>query len=152
HGRVGAMAILENLALVEMQQNVGRLEIAMHNATLMGIVHGASELQDKLSARQRRLRIAAEKLRKASRVGKFQREVRQAILLADFVNLHDIRMLQARDGLGLALKAGAVFGPGMPASQDHLQRDLTLERELPGAVHNAHAAAAEDAEQFVAGN
>ena len=40
----------------------------------------------------------------------------------------------------------------MPAGQDHLEGDLALERELAGAKDDAHAAAAEDAEQLVAGD
>ena len=72
--------------------------------------------------------IAAQKLRQTARVDEFQGEVRQAVLLADFVDLHDVRVLQAGDGFRFALEASALRRPSMPAGQDHLQRDLTLER------------------------
>jgi hypothetical protein len=46
----------------------------------------------------------------------------------------------------------ALVGPGELAGQHHFQRDLAAERLLAGAVDDAHAAAAEFAEQLVAGN
>ena len=50
-----------------------------------------------------------------------QREERQAVGLADVVDLHDVGVLQAGDGLGLGQEAGDGLGAGMSTGQDHLQ-------------------------------
>jgi hypothetical protein len=44
------------------------------------------------------------------------------VVLADLVDLHDVRVLQARHCLGLGAEAGQVVGPGVGPGQDHLQR------------------------------
>jgi hypothetical protein len=63
-------------------------------------------------------------------------------MFADFVDLHDVRMLQSGDGLGLEAEAFELLRVRMRTGQNHLKRDQALEVHLPGSVHNAHAAAA----------
>ena len=42
-------------------------------------------------------------------------------MLADFVDLHDVRMLQAGHGLGFEQKSAAFVLADMSTGQDHLQ-------------------------------
>ena len=124
----------------------------MHDAALVGGVHGAGQGFDQRGGVARRQRGAVELLRQAAAVDVFQREVRQAFVLADFVDLHDVRVLQARDGFGFGAESSPLVRRGVLAGQDHLQGDDAVERDLPGLVDDAHAAAAELAEDFVAGD
>ena len=48
--------------------------------------------------------------------------------------------------------SGAAAGAAWLAGQDHLERDQAIEAELPGLVDDAHAAAAQLAEDFIAGD
>ena len=56
------------------------------------------------------------------------------------------------DGLGLGEEAGCRLGAGMAAAQDHLQSARTVQADLPGLVDHAHAAAAQLAQDLVAGD
>ncbi len=56
-------------------------------------------------------------------------------------------MLKARDGLGLAPEALARAGEEQVLGPDQLERHEASQRLLHGAVHDAHAAAAEALEQ-----
>src|SRR6266478_4926608 len=70
-------------------------------------------------------------------------------MLPDLMNLHDVRVLQLGDRLGLSLEASQVPGAGVGAGQDHLEGDEALEAALPGLVDNAHSAAPQLRQQFV---
>ena len=81
-----------------------------------------------------------------------QREERLALVLADLVDLDDVGVLQAGDGLRLGAEAVALVAPGMAAGQDHLESDEAVESELPRLVDDAHAAAADLLHDLVTGH
>jgi len=66
------------------------------------------------------------------------------------MDLHDVRMLQASDGLGLEAsqfrRAGVTTGP------DHLQGHRPLQGQVPRLIDDTHAAAAQFSQDFVTGN
>ena len=78
----------------------------MNDVVLVGVVHRASQCFDELRRCQWSLRPAVERLGQARPLDELQRQKRTAILLADFVDLDDVRMLEARDGLCLGLADG----------------------------------------------
>ncbi len=69
------------------------------------------------------------------------REVVLAVVAADFVDGHDVGVVQVGGGLGLLAKAGHIGRAGELTAQDHLERHNAIERDLPRPVHDAHAAA-----------
>src|SRR5262249_45623801 len=71
-------------------------------------------------------------------VAELQREKGHPFLFADFVQLDDVWMIEAGDGLGLDLKHGGVL-----AGQDRLESDEAIGLDLPGLVDDAHAATAD---------
>ncbi len=73
-------------------------------------------------------------------------------MFADGVDRDDVRMLQARFGAGLAAETCQLFGAGVAARRHHLESDQALQRDFARLVDNAHAAAAEYAENLVTGN
>ena len=73
-------------------------------------------------------------------------------MLADLVDLHDVRVLQLGHRLRLGAEAGQLLRAGVVARQDHLQGDDPVQLHLPGLVDHAHAAAAQLAEDLVAGH
>jgi hypothetical protein len=86
------------------------------DGALVGRVHGASQCLDEARRRAGRPGSAVEPLRQAAAGAVFQREVGQSVTLADLVHLDDVRVLQARDSLGLRPEALALsrIGAGAP--------------------------------------
>src|SRR6266849_1631874 len=93
---------------------------------------------------------AAQVVRQAAPFYQLQREKWMAPLLADFINLHNVGMLQTGDGLGFLAEAGDFFRIGMLSGQNDFERYQALETDLPSFVNAAHAAPAEHAQDFVA--
>ena len=95
---------------------------------------------------------AVDLLGEAAAVDEFEGEVGEATGLADVVDLDDIGVLEAGDGLGLPVEAGQGLGAGVGAGQDHLERDQTTQVDLAGLVNDPHAAAAQLLEDLEAGD
>ncbi len=77
-----------------------------------------------------------------------------AALAADREDRHDIRVVQLGGGLGLDLKPAQLLGIERGREGEHLERHLAVERDLLGLEDDAHAAAAnhaQDAEVAQAG-
>jgi hypothetical protein len=67
------------------------------------------------------------------------------------MDLHDVRMLEPGDGLGFRQEARLLGRVGV-AGGEHLEGDGALEGQVPGPVHDAHAAAAKHRLHLVTGN
>jgi hypothetical protein len=72
-------------------------------------------------------------------------------MFADFMNLDDVGMLQAGDGLGLGAEALEAGSAGVTAAEDHLERDLPAQSEVLGLVNDTHPSAAQFGEDLVSG-
>ena len=66
------------------------------------------------------------------------------------VDLHDVGVLQAGDGLGLGQETGDGLGVRMSAGQNHLQNARAVQEDLLGEVDDPHAAAAELGQDLIA--
>ncbi len=80
----------------------------------------------------------------------FQGEVRQALVVAVFVDLDDPRVLDLGDGAGLDVESSDLVGRGVRPGQDHLERDQAIQPDVPGFVDDAHAASADLRDDLVA--
>src|SRR5437762_149210 len=70
-------------------------------------------------------------------------------MLADAKNRDDVRMVQARGGLGFALEAFEIKPVDQPVERQHFQRHTTAERPLFGLVDDPHAAVADLAQNAI---
>ncbi len=130
-------------------EQVGRLDVAMHHALAMRGIEGAGEVAAEgehlvdghRSARQpRRQRLAVEQL---------HHHELPALVLADVVERADVGVVQRRDDAGFALEA---LGGGRVAAQfgrQQLHGDATAQPHVLGGEHLAHGAAAERRENPV---
>ncbi len=116
----------------------------------MGVVHGLGQRAHQPGRRPRRPGVAAEPGSKATAVHELQGEIRPTLGLADLIDLNDVRVLQACDGLGLDAKTGAAPRVGLRAREHHLQGDDAVQVDLTGLVNDSHAAAAQRGEDLVA--
>ena len=119
---------------------------------LMRVVHGPRQLLHQSGRFSRGHRRAAGLAIQASAVDDLHGEERQAVVRAHLVDLDDVRVLQAGDGLGLGQEAGTILRPGVTAGENHFQGDEPVEGQLPGLVDDTHRAAAENGQDFVAGD
>jgi hypothetical protein len=72
-------------------------------------------------------------------------------VLADLMDLDDVRVVELGRRLGLAAEPGQLRPAGAFLPEDQLEGDDTAEGRLPGAVDDAHAAAAQLPQDLVAG-
>ena len=72
-----------------------------------------------------------------------------AAVAADGVDRDDVGVVQQRRGLGLDLESLELLGVGHGGEGQYLQRHAAVEGQLHGLVDDAHAAAADRAEQLV---
>lgn len=96
--------------------------------------------------------MAGDALLQAATVEIFQGDIWLALVFADFVNLNDVGMLQSGDGFGLRSKTRLSGCVGELSVEDHFQSDDPTQCKLTNPVNDAHAAAAQFGEKFVAGN
>ncbi len=93
----------------------------------MGAVHGLGEQTNEPSGLARWLRYAVALTGQAAAVDELQREVRPTVAVADLVDLHNVGVLQAGDGLALGAKASPFRGAGVGAGQDHFEGHQAIE-------------------------
>jgi hypothetical protein len=123
---------------------VRRLDVAVDEAVQIGLAQAERGLPaqlDRLAGRQ--LALALEALLQALAVDQLHGEEHQAVLLADEVDMGDVGVVDAGLGARLAAKPLARHGVRGLARRQHLERDRTVEREVVGPPHLAHAAAAQ---------
>ncbi len=72
-----------------------------------------------------------------------------AFVFADFVDGHDVRMVEVGGGLGFGMKTLHIGRRSQLARQDHLQGHDAVQADLPSFVHHAHAATGDFLQQFV---
>jgi hypothetical protein len=72
-----------------------------------------------------------------------------AVVLADFVNGNDVRMIETGGRFGFGVKTLLQCERGQVPGQNHLERDGPIQAHLSSAINHAHPAAGDLFEQFV---
>ncbi len=117
----------------------------MNDALPVGAIHGLGQNLHHLSRRENRLRIAFELALQTAAIDVFQRKVWAAIMVADFIYLNDVGVLQLANGLCFGAEPAQFHLTGMATGQDHLERHDTLDAALPRLIHHPHRSATENA-------
>jgi len=107
-------------SLTYREQHVARLQVAMHHATQVGVVHRPRQSLDQRSRLPRGRSLFLQLLGKRAAVAELQREEGLPPDLAGLVQLHDLRVLQAGHRLGLNLEAQSLGWAGVFDGPDHL--------------------------------
>jgi len=87
------------------QQDVGRLQIAVQHAVLVHFVDGPGERFDEARRIPVRENLLADLPQEVAALKTLERQEKPSVELADFIDLHDVRMLQARERLGFGSKS-----------------------------------------------
>ena len=121
------------------QEDVGRLEVAVEHAALVGVVNGVGHRRQQPRGVARRQ--GPRRLGETASLEEFHTQIGVAVTDADVVNGHDVGVVEAGGGLGLGPEALEVFGRRQRPGQQHFQGDDAVEALLPRLENDAHAAA-----------
>ena len=78
-----------------------------------------------------------------------QDESRDALLLGDAVDPGDVRMIEGREDVRLALEAGTPVGVARDRVRQDLERHLPLQLQVAGAIDLAHSARPERCQNLI---
>src|SRR5262245_14361250 len=84
---------------VGIEKNVGRFEVAMDDTVLMGVVHRRGDSSHQLSGPAGRERLLAGQVPQMPAFDVVHRKILPSFVFSDFVNGHDVRMMQVGGGL-----------------------------------------------------
>ena len=90
-------------------QDVRRLQVTMEDSALMSVVNGLSNLGNNLGSRAGIGGVLVESFVEAGSLDELHAKKMRSLMLADFVNRHDMRMIELCDSLGFVLKAESSF-------------------------------------------
>jgi hypothetical protein len=128
------------------QEDVVRFQVPVDEPGPVGGGDGAGDRLQDLGGEPRGERLVPDPVGQRPAGDVLQGEIRHPVVLADGVNVHDVRVMQGGDRLRLVQEPQPVLRGGVLAAEDHLERDDPGRLELLRLVDDAHPAAAEDAE------
>jgi len=133
------------------EHDVAGLDVAMDEADAVRVAEGVGDVPHDIQRQGLVERaLAHDHLVDGFAVHVFHGEVVEAVAFAGLEALDDVAVVQAADGLRLPDEPPDVFlVPGEPRRKD-LDRHEAVHAELAGLIDDAHAAAADLAEEFVA--
>jgi hypothetical protein len=108
-------------------QNVARLQIAMHDAVLVHEMHRPRQCLDECSRFPFRLRRAGHLPLESAALDVLQGHKQSPVVLADLVDAHDVGVIEPGHGLGLGAEALAGRRIGVEARHDHLEGHFTIQ-------------------------
>ena len=109
------------------EQDVGRLQIAVHDPAPVRHLHGLGQRGQQRGRLAGRLRRARQGLGQAAPLEELHGEVRPPLVVAHVVDLDDVRVPQARHRLRLALEPRPLVRSGVRAGDQHLEGDEAVE-------------------------
>jgi hypothetical protein len=141
------------LGLIEGQQHVGGLDVAVHETACVGGVERGGNLQDQAcSALWVERSPRREHLLEVDPVDEAHRDEKQAVVLAGLVHRDHVRVLDRGGDLRLGLEAVSELGVLGVLGRDQLVGNPPLECELGAAIDDPHPAAGDRAVDPVAGD
>ena len=123
--------------------DVGRLQIAVHDALLMRCFERLCDLLGDGQRLVQRYRSAGDALREIVALDQLHRQRRHARGSFDAVDLSDVRVVQRGQNLRFALKPSHAVGVAREGLRQRLEGHLALEVGIGRPIHLAHAASAE---------
>ncbi len=134
------------------EQDVGRLQVAVHDPAPVCHLHGLGQLGQQRRRLASRLGCARDGLSQVAPFQELHREKWAALMLAHIVDLHDVRVAQLRHHLRFALEPRPFVRSGVRAGLQHLQSDHAVQAQVQRLVNDAHSAAPQHRLDLVAAN
>ena len=131
------------------QEYVGRLQVPVQDAALMGVVDGAGDRDQQPYAGPRVPPQARQVLGEVSPLDQLHAVIMLPFVDADFVDGHDVGVIEASRGLRLGVESIHVGRRSQAVGEDHFEGDQAVQAQLPRLVDDAHAAAGDLLQQLV---
>ena len=133
------------------EHHVRRLQIAVQHATFVGCREPRAQLAGDVGRLVfGKAADAAERRGQVLAVHQLHREKQLTVHLADVIDAADVRVRDLSSGSHLVVKLREADRVGGDGIGQELERDRLAEAEIVGAIHLAHAALAEQADDPVA--
>ena len=147
---------IQNLRLARfIHENVGRLQVTMDQAALMGMLHriadSGHQFQPLPCIQMMIVAIGEQRLTTHQLHGEVRLFAKRSVRGSRFVDLGNPRMLQPPQRLRLVLEAAQHLASGR-SCPDHLQRNCAMRTFLFRLVHRAHSALAQKAKNPIMSN
>ena len=141
------------VAVVLLEENVRRLDVAVDQPAVVGFVQCAGDLgHDRGGPGGIEAASARDELAQVLTVDVAHREVESAVVLPGLVHGDDMRVVERSGDSRLALEARAEARVLGELGGNQLERDVAVELLLAGEVDDTHAAAADQALDRAAGD
>src|SRR5262249_42875299 len=127
--------------------NVLGLDVAVDDAFVVGELEDFTDLRDDFEGLAGRQSAGAFELAEVKAVHEFHDEVGEAVHLAELVDSDDVRVVELGEGAGFAVETFGETGAAGGLGED-FEGDDAVEGILPGLVDGAHAAFADEGENF----
>ena len=135
-------------AALAVQQDVLRLDVAVDDAAVVGVLERVADPRDDGERLARGQAFALEQLAQVHAIDELHQEEKQVAAAAEFVERDDSRVVEFRQCAGLAGKTFGKRGIAGDGGGQDFQGDDPVEFGLPRLVNRAHAAAANEFEDF----
>ena len=143
-------AEIEDLhAAVGSRLDVGGLEVAVHDAALVGVLEPRRDLPGDRQRLVHRQSAPRQPLREVLALDQLEREREDSVRLLEPVDRADPRMVERGEDLRLAAEPGQALRLVGDLGREHLERDVAPELQVAGAEHLSHPARADRLEDLV---
>jgi hypothetical protein len=129
--------------------DVGRFQVSMDDADAMCRVERVGDLAGNCQRLVDRHRPVSEPIGEGRPFDQFKDQRLDTAAVLESVDAGNIGMAQRCQGPGFALETGDPLGVARNQVGDDLQRDLSPEPAVPGAVNLTHSACAKGRDDFV---
>jgi len=146
HPKVGE----QGATRVAVDEDVGRLHVAVHDAPLMGMVERRADLPGHAQRDVERRPLPREHALQGATAHERHDEERDSRAHAEIVHRHDMRVGEGRSERGFLLEASQAHFAGCHLGRQDLDGDHVTQRHVPRAVDESHSPGAHCAEELVA--
>ena len=139
------------LAVVRFDQDIGRLQVAVDDALLMGVLHRRANLHEQHQPFAHVELVLVAEFNQRDPLHQLHREKRHAVRGgAGIEQLGNVRVIHERNGLPFGLETGEDHARAAPVNPDQLDGHLAFDRfNLLGHPDAAHAPFADRLQQLV---
>ena len=131
-------------------EDVAGLEVAVEDALGVRVADRRRDLDAEPAHLLERQRAVAEPVQQRLPLDVLHDETGPVLVVDDVVDLRDVRVIEQRDGAGLALQEDAIPGAFDQRVAEHLDGDVAIQARIAREEHFRHAASAQLPDDLVA--
>ena len=134
---------------VEIEKDVGRLDVAVDDAVFVGVGESAADGGDEADHFRRVDRLAMGRVIDRLPGHELHHDVKHPVDFAEVIHADEVRVIEAGHRLGLGLEALAKRSVLAEFHRQDFQRDRPIQRLLHRAIDGTHASGRDEALDFI---